>query len=490
MTVSNVAVGNAPVPFTTQLGNMVSLQQGMQDLQKGSISLQAQQQANQERQNVIQLTQNDPDFKPGPDGIVDMSKVMPKLMQAAPQTYAQYAQNLNTVNNGAANTNGTLIALGGDRLNAMSDVATSVNHPGVTASEVIDTMTDYKKANPQSAGVIDQFLARVPGMNEEQLRGALSHISLRSKTLAEQQAAQNAGATPVNSGGQTQFVATPGNINGTAPGTKLGVPITNTITPGEREKLVTDPVSGQTVIAHLDDNGNIVSSRAAAGGQGNGTGRPNTGFQAIPPGESVASGQQFQSIREQSNAAVQPARTASFNNKQILGLLNSGTTTGQGAETAKKVFGSLGLEWSNDEGKNLATMQHYLAQNQIAAEQTMGVRHTDAGGQEAGAVTGNISIPTEALKGIVKTNDAFSTAIPLYNQGMEAAIKKGGSVYAIRQFRNEWSQNFDPNVFRYQNAIRNGDAAEKAAIERRSDFPQIMQHAAVLHNLITNGAAQ
>jgi len=151
MTVSNIAATgyNPPSPMDT-MGNMVNLARGVQGYQTGqiqqekqAIDLQAQRQANQERQNVIQLVQNDPDFKPGPDGIIDQSKVMPKLMQAAPQTYGQYAQNINQANGANTTVNNALLGLDKDTRDSLSSVAAaSVGQPRSVATKAIQEWVD------------------------------------------------------------------------------------------------------------------------------------------------------------------------------------------------------------------------------------------------------------------------------------------------------------------------------------------------------------
>jgi hypothetical protein len=263
-----------------------------------------------------------------------------------------------------------------------------------------------------------------------------------------------------------------------APG-QPSVPMT--LGPGDIEHLEIDPVSKQNVIVRRSPEGKIISARPASG-LPTGTGGPApTGtpgargaapppaFTPVPQGETVETLGQLQSMRAASNAAAMKTGESTSNNKQILSLLASGTTTGTNAPAIQKWMGSVGLQWTGDEATNLGRISHFLALQQQTNEKTMGV-NTDAGREVSGLVSGGIKLTTEALKSATKANDALTTGTKVFNIGLENAIAKGG-IGAARPFQNAWAQNFDPTVYRYANAKRDGDNAEMLRIRMQLKAP-------------------
>ena len=509
MTVSNIAAGVQTPNIMGIAGNVVGIanagqqyQIGQQMLAQQDIKTEQMQQAWGEKQAIRDWFSKNPQAVKS-DGTLDMSLVSPAIAQLAPLTGREQLQDMAATNTAQTQANTSIYGLDLDKIRTVkSAFGDMLNSP---LSEVTKRLNNLKQDVPEVGPQVDISLDQLSHIDPQdpEAQTKVNALVNHARSIATTLEGRKTLGTPtlLQTGSDIKNIAP----SGSTPYTQGQNVAEAELPPGAREEIGVDPIRQAPIIVTKNAQGRIIGTRdlAATGGapapQPNPANpakpalgsplRPAGGATPIPAGESAATAAQFSKIREDTNAAAAEAPTVAFNNKQVLDLLNSGTTTGSGAESARKVFGSLGLEWSNDEGKNLATIQHYLAQNQQAAVRQMGV-HTDLGREDASNVTGGIGMPTETLKGAVKANDSLTSGLVGYNQGMENAVKNGGSIFAIRQYRTDWGNNFDPTVFRYQNALRDGDKREQAAIESRPDFPRIMQKAAVLHNLIVNGRAQ
>jgi hypothetical protein len=500
------------------MGNIVNAAQGFQNLQTGAIqqkrlgiNLQSEQQANQERKDVINAYQNkDPDLMPDEFGMVDQNRATAKLQQLAPQTYNQYLQNIGTSNQSAIKTNQDMQSLGSENLKSLGQYLqplVKTNSDGsfsAKASDVTKAIDDWVTTinSPSAKRTGDTVLSRLKNMgsdNDNAVGEFTRNAALRANALAAQIDATTAGVSIVGAGGTANPVVTASKLSGRGLMSAAGAPIPMTLGPGEVERIEQDPVSQQAVIVRRGANGSIISARPAsglAGGSGGApaaSGQPSTGgFTAVPPGETVQTMGQLQQMRTASNLAARQAGEVASNNKQILDLMKGGSTaTGSNAPFVKKWMGSIGLQWTNDEATNLDRISHFLALQQQANEKAMGVS-TDAGREVSGLASGGIQMTGPALQSAVKANDALTTGVKVFNTGLEKSISSGG-IGAARTFQNQWAQNFDPVVYRYANAIRDGDTTEKVRIEKQygkgtPSWNAFVGRMQALHSLETNGA--
>ena len=221
------------------LGNMVNTAQGIQAFQTGQIAqqrlginLQSELQANQERKNVIQAMQsNDPDLMPGPDGIIPQAQALAKLQQLAPQTWSQYASNINTTNSQATTVNRQLMDLGQERLQGLGEALTS--KVGRPASEVAQAVNDWAEANPQGKKVANLFLDSLnkAGENQDMVTAVTRHASLRANALASQIEATTPGLTIVGTGQTAQPVVTAQRLTQLPIGAQVGPGVQMTVPP-------------------------------------------------------------------------------------------------------------------------------------------------------------------------------------------------------------------------------------------------------------------
>src|ERR1700675_2617991 len=120
------------------LGNIASTANALQQYQAGNIDLQAKQQANIDRQNLIKLFQSgDPDTKALPDGTFSPAlygKILQTAPQMGPEMIAKFAAN-NTAVTGA---NKAQFSLGQDQNQQIAQAVQDVR--GKPRSNVVDAL--------------------------------------------------------------------------------------------------------------------------------------------------------------------------------------------------------------------------------------------------------------------------------------------------------------------------------------------------------------
>jgi hypothetical protein len=123
---------------------------------------------------------------------------------------------------------------------------------------------------------------------------------------------------------------------------------------------------------------------------------------------------------------------------------------------------------SGETAKDTAQLRHFLALEVENNAKSIGA-NTDAARALAERAVLPTDTPGEAIKKITRINDAYVTAKELFNRGMDTAIKRADNskdIFAVRDFQNAWTQNFDPNLVRLYNAFREGDKKEADAIAK------------------------
>ena len=272
-----------------------------------------------------------------------------------------------------------------------------------------------------------------------------------------------AGQAPASQSGtvnpSTTFVPTkagvqPFNTNSFAPG---GVgPQGTAMTPPNQ---VTTDTTGAPVVVNPTD-------RTASQFQtGNG---PQLSF---PVGENAATQSTLQQERTDAKTAVQAAPTQHDINRNIVSLVDQGTKTGAGAAALQGLSSKLGFSFSGDQTTDYNLLGKYLERSAITAAQGMGP-HTNAGLEAQVRANGSTDYTPQAIRKIATLNDAITTGSTLYQGGLENAINSaGGSVFAKRQFDQQWSQAMNPSngvtgiqALRLKNAVDNNDPTEQKAV--------------------------
>ncbi len=188
-------------------------------------------------------------------------------------------------------------------------------------------------------------------------------------------------------------------------------------------------------------------------------------------------------LRSNVNRQAAQVPVQRFNNRQIIDLAPQ-AFTGTASDRWAKVFSLVDPNWNprdKSEAANYQKLAHFMALQAQSNSAAMGAG-TDAARLMAEQATGNTAWTKEAIVSTAKVNDALSAGLAKFNEGMENAIKKGGNIMAARDFQNQWSRSFDPDVFRYANALEAKDAREIDRILGPKGSPERRQRALDLAN--------
>lgn len=452
------------------LSGLVGLKQQQQNLQTGALQqqgvaadVQQKQQMSQELQALAAFTQRatkDPTYH-NPDGSLNVEKFQTDASAVAP-TYGQaYIGQATSNARGAIDSRSALLGLGDKQRETAGNFLASyaASDHGDPQHELLDMVEQSRgvSADPQYQRSIDGFLLHAPrtsGMTTEQANQTLRQYT-RNAAVAfnAPEAGQSAPQVSMVQGPQGLV---PTNVNPQAPG---GVaPVGPTQAQGIAPQVVTSPVTGgQGVVGGSQG----LTPRPIGG---NGTGAPNS-WQPY-------AGQQgdiktYQTEVQGTRQAADGAPTARNINAQILRLADS-AKTGPGTEVWQHAVGALAAPFGLSPTASYQELGKFLEKNAIQNMTSMGGPPSDARLSAAAAANGSTHFSPEALKAVTKFNDATNTALMEYRQGMDRAVGMGQNVDYTRlpAFKAAWAKNFDVDVFRVENAIRDGDKAELTRIRK------------------------
>jgi hypothetical protein len=149
-------------------------------------------------------------------------------------------------------------------------------------------------------------------------------------------------------------------------------------------------------------------------------------------------------------------------NDKLLNLSEQ-TRTGPGAQSVQKIAAAVGLP----SGSNYQEINAYLERQAATAGQAMGLPNTNAGLHAAQQASGTAEYTPQALQEKVKFADALNSGVMAYRQGLDKLVGTGATpdYTKYQAYRSAWAQNFSPDVFRAEDALRRGDKKELAAIK-------------------------
>ena len=187
---------------------------------------------------------------------------------------------------------------------------------------------------------------------------------------------------------------------------------------------------------------------------------------ALPPGETADTSSELQKQRTevQTQLRTLPERMNIY--REIVGLTDSGTLTGSLGSVTRKLNGILPPSLQFSEGSDVNTLGKFLEQEAARSALAMGP-HTNAGLESARAAGGTLQYDDKTLGKIARLAAANSSAIPLYDAGLNRAIQEEAQrrpgvdpIFAKREFDQKWANAYDPRAMRLKNAVDNGDQAE------------------------------
>jgi hypothetical protein len=165
-------------------------------------------------------------------------------------------------------------------------------------------------------------------------------------------------------------------------------------------------------------------------------------------------------VREAGDAAPQNRNI----NQQLL-QLSAATKTGPVTATLQKLAAVANLP----SGSRYQEINAYLDRQAATQASAMGVPHTNAGLAASQTATGTTEYTPQALQEKVKYADALNSGAMAYREGLDKAVGTGGTpnLQKYQAFRSAWARNFDPDIYRVEDAQRRGDNAELNAITAR-----------------------
>jgi hypothetical protein len=405
------------------------------------------------------------------EGLPDVASLSqsPELRAAAGDQYLDILSKAAGAREQQITNRRSLVGLRNDQREAFASLMGGLRgDPDVAA----DTETGRQKINQamieygemygaDALPVLATYANAIKNTRKGGLSSALKAIQLQAVSAGNQIDRQ--GPEYLNTGGKAVNI-NPNMVPGSAPGE-----VAMTVSPGI--STFTD-ASGRPFAFNQQNPGRVMP--VGGGGVPAGTPGPAAAPSAPPsapgprfyryPGEDrdIESFQtEAQNVRQAADAGAQAAGI----NQQIL-RLSRDTTTGPGTQWWQDKIGGALAPLGLSPTANHQELGKFLEKNAIAAMQAMGGAGSDARLEAAVKANGSTAFSPEALQAVTKYNDATTTALMQFRNGMEHAIGSGqGTDYTkMRDFKSQWAKNFDVNIFRVENAIRDGDQKELAKI--------------------------
>jgi hypothetical protein len=455
-----------PAQGINTMSGILGLQQQKQSLQTGQYTQQQEQLKAGQAQGVQDFFSTwDPTQHISDDGSTDLDSALqskefkgagnakPAIMQALLDVKNKQLGNkqaLTTLNSDVVKQFGTgmgALAKDEDVVADKTDPATGVN---AGRAKIDQFLGNFGKLSPDAAriaGIYGPVTQHAPA-------GKLSHgvaaMQLQAQSASEQQSQQN----PVSGSFDTNA-----NIIPTVTNKAIGIPQpTGQQIPKQfAPQVINSPTTGGAY--RLTPTGTAAPITAAPG-QGQ-TPFQNPAYQG-QQSDVAANQTEVRGVR----TAGDQAPLAANINQQIL-RLSKDSKTGPGTDTWQHVVGAVGAPFGLSPTASYQEVGKFLEKNAIANMQSMGGPPSDSRLDAAAKANGSTSFSPEALQKVTKFNDATTTALAQYRQGIDHSIGMGQNVdyTKLPAFKAAWAKNFDVDVFRVENALRDKDSAELATIK-------------------------
>lgn len=441
------------------LSGILGLRQQQQQLQTGQYNQQT-------AQATAQMTQQDAQnraaagsfFKSfdiakhhGDDGTLDLDSALTSPeFKATGDSAPEIAKSLLAIKNSQLAAKTSLAGLNKElRSQFSSQVAGLAQDPDVKEGnqtgrgKVLDAITQFGQAGgpdaQRVAGVYSRVLQNTP---PEKMGQALQNLQLQAKSAGEQLPTP----TVINTG--TQQI--PGAV---APGTGAVTPAgpsfnTSSVatTPGGSLATIT-PATGR--VAPLGGTGT-----AAPGG-------PRTADQDAPPPNAPRAAQEnYLAAATAARDHVAQVREADNDYGTNVALsntirkLSANTATGPGTEVWHHALGAIGAPVGANNVADYQLIGAYLDRQAALVRRQMGLPGTNEGSATSQQIAGNVQYQQKALQDKNDLNQALAEGLHAYRNGLDRVEGFTGnpSPKSIQQFKSAWTNNFDPNVFRLENA--------------------------------------
>lgn len=480
----NLARGAQAYQQSQQM-NPLELERQQQATRTGQINLEVAEQADIERKNLMGFFKNPDNFQT--NGKIDLDKINSAVPQIAPLTGQEAINRFTALSAAQTSADKSKQDLTTNQRELVSSRLGVLGRMGITNrtayEKELDLLAEQYPNNSSLKSLVNAYKEQLKFTQEKD--ESLPQIAIReSQSLLTPTQQESTFAPKVglqSTGGGLQPITTTPSIGGKAPTIEAtGRAIPFTMAPGTTE-VPTGKVdqNNQPTAFRYDAQGRLLGEFpiGIAGGRAPAAARPSmSGAQAqmagemplrrIPADESPETYRQFQLERGQANEIARTVPNQIFNSNEIIKLADA-ATTGRGAELLSNLTGGYAaIPFSGDMATNLQQLGHYMSLQTQALSQAGGL-NTDAARALAAESAGTINWTPEAIKSTARVNRALSLGTQLYNAGMENAIaKNNGDVFAVRKFKNDWTNTMDIKALKLYDAYKNRDTEGMAQVVR------------------------
>ncbi len=384
-----------------------------------------------------------------------------KVMTNMPQTGASLLQTLSDSTTKTNQANASALALKSNQLKELGGVFASANTPGASAMDIREAGQNWLTTqDPATQAALSSQIGPLTDQMEHQIGQAAKVAGSDPKA---QEAARNAvvqsfvgrlnalSTTKEVQETQKGQIATMGAAPGIQLATGAATPRGSVAVPAAEQPGV--DLSGNPIATYIAPSGRATARQIQAGA---GPSAPATGAGGGAAAVPVLPQNRAQAALAMDNPtaikAVRDQGDAAPNNRTIndkILALSSNTNTGPGTERWQNILGGLSAAWGGTEQvNNYQEMGKFLEKNAIANMQAMGGTGSDARLDAAVKANGGTSFNRGALQDVTKYNNATNTALMGFRSGMDQAVGLDNAhPEAMPQFRSDWKNNLDVNVF-------------------------------------------
>lgn len=421
-------------------------------------------QVSQEEQNARQragIAKYDWNKHIGEDGTIDVESVAsdPELAGIAGDSYLDLMTHVAQAKQQQLSQKSTLLTLRTEQRKAFADMMgglrsdKDVSEDNDTGRQKVnDAFIQYQQiyGDKDTLSVLQAYGPSLQNAPKGRMGDAIRAIQLQAFSAENQVAAQN-----------PQYASKGGaltNINPNAAGSPEDIALT--LPPGYQ--IVTDANGRSFAVNPQTNQVTPVGTGHGGGGPASPSAAPNTPTFTQPVPQQKELEEHVSTVRK-ADADYGSNRHV---NDEIL-RLSADTSTGPGSAlwhtgALGKITGTFG----GNAGADYQKIGAYLDRQAAMASTQMGLPETNAGLQTAANLSGTTDYTPEALQTKVKLTDAMVEGAHQYRRGLDKVIGTGPNqdLSKLQSFRGQWADNFDPNVFRAENAMRRGDKKELAQI--------------------------
>jgi len=439
------------------------IQSNAQKIQLQGIDVQKAQQANEERLNLQNFTQDPSNWQT--NGQIDMGKINAMVPKIAPYTGNDYINKMSTLSTAQTQAAGAKQNLTQAQRAIVAGPIGVLGRAGVTDPKAyiqeLDKVQETNPDNPALAQMVNAYktILGTATPTPHIAEGAVK-LSQSLMTPEQQQAQLSPSATTVGLGGQVSPAIVTPAVGGNAPSVQIGnlapnQPAATTLSPAERHTVGFN-ASGQPFDIAKNPQGQPTGISGLPVTNAPGATQPFV----MPTNENADTLKIAQSIRADANqAAAGLSTTQAFANNAI--QYASGAVTGTGAQFINDLKGQYaGTPWTAPGVTDSNLMGHALSQLTGSLVKATGLSTNQGQSLVANQVADGKWTKT-AIQTAAREVRALSTGASLYSQGMENRIAQvaktdpSASQFAARTFQNQWAKVADVNAFKLYDSLKN-----------------------------------